>query len=371
LTHPDAVVVGAGAIGAGCAYELARAGLSVTVVERTEPGAEASGASAGILSVPDASRRDPLATLGRLSRDLYDPLAEALREEAGIDIGLGRTGHLHLCMTHAEVRQARRVVDDPVHRAEGISFVEGNDLQCLEPALSQDALGALHFPRSSWVDNVALVRALVLAGERRGVRYLVGRPVESLIRDGDRVTGVRVGGLGDVEAAVVLVAAGAWSGEIEGMPAGLNVRPVKGQILAFDNAPGLVRHVIFRDDVYLVPRLSGECLFGATVEDGVADRNVTIDGLAWLADELFNTAPGVGRLRFLRAWAGLRPATEDGLPVVGPWPGAPGLLVATGHYRNGITWTPVTAHTIRDYVIEGRSALPVGGLLPDRLLRRR
>jgi glycine oxidase len=132
-----------------------------------------------------------------------------------------------------------------------------------------------------------------------------------------------------------------------------------------------VRHVIFRDDGYLVPRLSGECLFGATVEDGVADRDVTLDGMAWLMEELFNTAPGVGRLRFLRAWAGLRPATEDGLPVVGPWPGLPGLLVATGHYRNGIALTPVTARIIRDYVTEGKSPLLVAALRPDRLLRGR
>ena len=145
----------------------------------------------------------------------------------------------------------------------------------------------------------------------------------------------------------MIVAAGAWSGAIDGVPAGLTVRPVKGQILAFDNAPALVRHVMFREDVYLVPRLSGECLFGATVEDGVADRDVTLEGLGWLLEQAFETAPGLAGLRFLRAWAGLRPATEDGLPVVGPWPGAPGLLVATGHYRSGILFTPVTARLIR------------------------
>ena len=164
----------------------------------------------------------------------------------------------------------------------------------------------------------------------------------------------------------MVLAAGAWSGAIEGAPAALAVRPVKGQILAFANAPPLVRHVLFRDDVYLVPRLSGECLFGATVEDGVADRDVTLEGLGWLLEEAFRTAPGLAGLRFLRAWAGLRPATEDGLPAVGPWPGVPGLLVATGHYRNGILMTPVTAQIIRDYVVEGRSSLPVAALLPDR-----
>src|SRR5262249_5631309 len=119
------------------------------------------------------------------------------------------------------------------------------------------------------------------------------------------------------------------------------------------------------------PRLSGECLFGATVEAGPIDRDVTMDGLARLMEELYGTAPGVGRLRFLRAWAGLRPATEDGLPVVGPWPGLSGLLVATGHFRSGILQMPATARIIRDYVVEGHCAWPLAALRPDRLIRGR
>jgi glycine oxidase len=372
LTQADAVVVGAGAIGAGCAYELARAGLHVTVVERGEPAAEASGASAGILSVPQPSRRDPLALLGRLGRELYEPLADALREEAGIDIGLGRTGHLRLCTTRAEMLEAERFVNDPGEREAGASLISSlDDLSDLEPAISGSAHGALYLPRSSWVDNVQLVRALVLAAERRGVRCMIGRSAEALIREGDRVTGVRLDGGEVIRAAAVIVAAGAWSGSISGMPSELRVRAVKGQILAFDNRDGLVRRVIFRGDAYLVPRISGECLFGATVEDGPTDRDVTMDGLAWLMEELHRTAPGVGRLRFLRAWAGLRPATEDGLPVIGPWPGLPGLFVATGHFRSGILQMPATARIIRDDVLEGRSTLPVAPLRPDRLLKAR
>src|SRR5262245_36254764 len=145
LTRLDAVVVGGGAIGAGCAYELARAGLRVMVIERSEPAAEASGASAGILSVPVPSRRDALAVLGRLSRDLYDPLAIVLREEAAIDIGIGRTGHIRLCMTREEMSAAERFVADPTEREAGASLISSRDeLNCLEPAISQSAHGALY-----------------------------------------------------------------------------------------------------------------------------------------------------------------------------------------------------------------------------------
>ena len=267
-------------------------------------------------------------------------------------------------MSEAEALAGQRVAGHSAVGKDGITFLSAGDLRRLEPAVSLAALGALHLPRSSWVDNVQLVRALVRAGERRGVRYVLGRPVEALIRSGDRVTGVRVGSLGAIEAAVVIVAAGAWSGVMGGVPAGLAVRPVKGQILAFDNTRAVVQHVM----------LPGGRVPGAETVRGVPLRGHRrgrrrrsgghAQGLRWLLEQAFETAPGLAGLRFLRAWAGLRPATEDGLPVVGPWPGAPGLLVATGHYRSGILFTPVTARLIRDYVIEGRSSLPGVGAPP-------
>jgi glycine oxidase len=196
LTRPDAAVVGAGAIGTACAYELAGAGLRVMVIERAEPGAEASGASAGILSVPGVSRPDPLALLARESRALYEPLAAALREEAEIDVGLGRNGHLHLCMTEGEARQARRVAADPAERREGTSFMAADELRRLEPTVSPAALDALHLPRSSWVDDVRLVRAFVRAAVIRCPRVRdATRPISSSHRlpdvgdDRDRVRG--------------------------------------------------------------------------------------------------------------------------------------------------------------------------------------
>lgn len=369
MSASDVVVVGAGAIGAGCAWELAGAGLSVTLVERAAPGAGASGASAGILSASGAGRSDPLAALGRLSREMYEPMALALAEEAGIDIGLGRTGHLDLCMTEEEVLWARQVAADPLGAAEGVTFVPADDLRRLEPAITPAALGALHLSRGSWVDSVGLVRALVLAAERRGVRLVLGRGVEALVGGGGRVTGVRVEGLGVLPAGAVVLAAGAWCGGIAGAPDGLALRPVKGQILALGNAPPAVRHVVFRGDVYLVPRVSGECLVGATVEEGRDDRRVTLEGLRWLLEGALLSVPGLRGRPFLRAWAGVRPATRDGLPAVGPWPDTAGLHVAAGHHRNGILLMPATARIIREWIVDGRTTIPGDALLPGRLLR--
>src|SRR5262249_37950231 len=212
-----APAAGGGRAGAVGAAGRAGAGRGVRGGGRGGPGAGARGPSAGLPGAPRPPRRDPLATLGRLSRDLYEPLAEALREESGIDIGLGRTGHLRLCMTPAEVRDAKRRADDPAERAAEVTFVPFDELCRLEPAVSQSALGALRIPRGSWVDNVQLVHALVRAGERLGVRYVAGRPVEALVQDRDRITGVRVVGAETIETAAVVVTAGAWSGTIAGM----------------------------------------------------------------------------------------------------------------------------------------------------------
>ncbi|HSE95705.1 MAG TPA: glycine oxidase ThiO [Methylomirabilota bacterium] len=371
MTAPDVVVVGAGAIGAACAWELAGAGLRVTLIDRGEPGSEASGASAGLLSAFTPARAGAIGRLYRLSRDLYGSLAETLRAESGVDIEHEPGGHLELCMTEEEAHDARRQAADPTHAAEKVAFLDAAELRGLEPGVTREARGALHLPRNEWVNNGRLVTALVRAGARRGVTCLFGDPVEELVCASGRVTGVRTRDHGRLEAAVVVLAAGAWSSEIRGVPAELRVRPVKGQMIALGNVPPVLRHVLLREEVYLVPRASGECLVGATVEDGPHDKHVTAAGLRWLATEALATVPALAGAPLRRAWAGLRPASADGFPVIGPWPGLPGLVVATGHYRSGILLTPVTARIVRDWVGGGRCELSGDGFLPDRLLRSR
>src|SRR5262249_59711612 len=139
---------------------------------------------------------------------------------------------------------------------------------------------------------------------------------------------------------------------------------------ALANDPPLLSRAVIREEIYLVPRQTGECLVGATVEDGVEDRTVTPSALHWLITEALTTVPALGRAPFLRAWAGVRPASPDGLPLIGPWPDLPGLLVATGHSRAGVLLAPVTARIVRDSILAGRCALPAERFMPDRLRSR-
>jgi len=359
MSRPDVVIVGAGVIGCAIAWELVKSGLRVTVVERGQPGCEASGAAAGMLAAETAEGREgPYAMLARMSRDLYGPLADELREASGVDIERQTTGHLHLLSDETEFNG---------HIPPGAELLSPEDVRRLEPAVSPRIRGAILFRGNHWVNNPRLVAALVQAGSRRGVEFFLGSEVEEILGAGDRVGGVR-GRNVTIESGAVVVTAGAWCGMLHGLTPQLIVEPVKGQMLSVETIPAVIRHCVYREEVYLVPRPSGELLIGATVERVGYDKRVTPEGLRWLLTEALAAVPALAHRPVLRNWAGLRPAAADGLPVIGPWPGLRGCFVATGHFRNGILLAPITAQLLREWVTGKRPALPVEPFLPDRLV---
>jgi glycine oxidase len=359
---PDAVVVGGGVVGCAVAFELAREGLGVALLERGELAGEASGAAAGmLLPLGEAPGPGPFLALGLRSLALFPALAAELRERSGIDPEHEPCGALHVAADpDAAARLAARA---RTLAAFGAEWLDASEARGLEPRLGPRTLGAMLARAEAHVRSPLLVRALAAAAAALGARIETGMPVLGLRREGERVVGVETPA-GPVAAARVVLCAGAWSPALAPFP--LPVEPVRGQILALESPRPALGAIVVGPRCYLVPKRDGSVVVGATEERAGFDARVTAAGLAELLAGARELLPALGAASFRGGWAGLRPATPDGLPAVGPAPGAPGLLVAAGHHRNGVLLAPLTARLVADLVF-GKSLPPeAAALAPDR-----
>mgnify|MGYP000210772323 FL=1 len=366
----DVVIVGGGVIGCACAYYLSGAGLRrVVVLERGEVGGEASGASAGML-VPqsEASGPGPFLDLGLFSRSLFPRLRDELRDRAGVDIEYLPWGTLLLFEEgEEEAARGRQSWQQALGlRAEVLSREE---VLRLEPALRTNLGGALFLPDDHHVNNVELVRALATAARYQGATVLEHSPALALVVEGDRVIGVKTVD-GPFLCGTVVLANGCWAPELTrplGRP--LPVQPARGQIVYTELPHLLLHHIVWGKGGYLVPRLNGGILAGSTVEFVGMDKRVTLEVVAQLSAMATETIPALRNAPFVRAWAGLRPHSPDDLPLVGPLPGVEGLLVAAGHFRNGILFAPLTGLLIKEMVLGERPSVDPSPLSPARFFK--
>ena len=366
---PSVLIVGGGIIGCATAYELAKGGCRVTLLERDTPGGEASGAAAGLLA-PLGESRDPgpFQALAVESWRLYPEVVAELEAATGMNVEHTTAGTLYPVLDAGELAAARERTTWAVAREFGVELLEGARVLEREPALAGTITAALFVHGDHWVNNERLVAAYAQAAAERGVVIRSGVEVSEILLDGGRARGVMAGGR-RLEADCVLLAAGAWSrGLMTARGSGLPVEPVRGQMLSVSNSPPLLTHAVHGRSVYLVPRPSGELLVGATVEHVGFVREVTDEALEHLIDEAVSLVPGIGERPLLRSWCGFRPWAPDSLPILGPWPGVDGLFVATAHYRNGILLAPITAHLLSACVIMGRAPALLGPFLPDRFI---
>ena len=328
---PDVAVIGGGAVGLASARELRGRGLTVTLLERAEPGRAASWASAGIVSAPTGPRDDPRAQLAGLSYRLWPAFADDLRQECGLDPELRLPGCLSLAFDEAQAEALQRAF-----RSGGIpggAFLEGAALREAEPRLGPRVLGALRRDGGN-VENRRLCRALELAARRRGVELRSGAEVRAISIEGGRLRGVELAD-GLLPAGRVLVAAGAWSGGLPGCRPAVPVRPQRGQILALQGDVAL-RHVLQGPtDPYLVPRADGRVVVGATREEAGWDPRPTAAGVQWLLASAALVVPDLAGCALQELWTGFRPLCADGLPVIGPG-AVEGLFYLTGHGPSGI-----------------------------------
>jgi len=352
---PDVLIVGGGAIGCALAAELAARGRTVTVIERREPGAEASGAAAGMLAPQaEAHGRDALFDLLLESRGLYPAWARALAGETGIDVGYRRTGLLQ-CRFDEDSAAGPHFGAYDWQRAAGLPLAllrpPELDLEA-DGRLSGLVREAILFPEEGVVDPRRLTRALWIQAERRGVCVRTGLSVRSFLVERGVCRGVETQE-GPIEAGAVVDAAGAWAALDPALPLAVPVEPVRGQIVELRLARQPLSRIVSSPDVYVVPRPEGTVLLGSTVEFVGFRKEVTAEAVERLIAAAVRLVPSLASARFVTAWCGLRPGTPDGLPVLGESP-VRGLFFATGHFRNGILLAPLTATVLADLLTGGR-----------------
>ncbi len=349
----DVLVVGGGLIGCALAAELAARGRAVTVIERAEPGAEASGAAAGMLAPQAEARgRDALFDLALESRNLYPAWVRTLEEETGIDVGYRRTGLLRCVFPDSPPGSLAAQI--AWQRAAGLAVGERRADELAEEVggrLSPDVAGAAFFPEEGMVDPRRLTRAAWLLAQRRGVRVQTGVTVLGFRIEGGVCRGVETE-TGMILADSIVDAAGAWAAFDLFLPLSVPVQPVRGQIVELRLRERPLETMVSCDDVYLVPRPDGSVLLGSTFEHVGFRKEVTAEAVERLIAGAVRLVPELRSARFVTAWSGLRPGTPDGLPVLGGC-GVPGLFFAAGHFRNGILLAPVTALAVADLLTEG------------------
>jgi glycine oxidase len=351
----DLAIVGGGAIGLSLAWRARAKGLSVTVLEGETVGRGTSYVAAGMLApvaeVEFGDAGQAMLELGLRSAEMWPAFAAELERESGEEVGLRRTGTLLVARDEDEARELERQIAWRDSLGLRTTRLRGSEAREREPALAPTMRLALEAPEDHSVDPRRVLVALRRACERAGVTLREHAPVRGVELDdsGARVTGVALEDGELVPAHHLVIAAGAWSGALGGLPpqAGVPVRPVKGQILRLRDpaGPGLLQRVVRFEGGYLVPRGDGRYVLGATVEERGFEEHATAGGVYELLREAHELLPGVSELRIEELCVGLRPGTPDNVPVIGP--GAlEGLTWATGHHRNGILLAPLTAELV-------------------------
>lgn len=361
------IVVGAGIVGCAVAHELAASGARVQVIDARQPGQGATRASAGVLApFIEGHEHSPLRDLGRRSLELYDPFIARVKADSGRDVIYRRNGTFEVAFNEAEVSRLSEM--SVALWKDGIEarWVPPLQFEDHEPLISSVALGALIVSDQGLVGVTSLTLALAAAAERHGARF---KTETGAIRIHTMPAG-RVGvetPTSQWDADRVVLAAGSWSSQItvEGADT-VPVKPVRGQLVQLQIAPGALRHIIWGSNGYLVPWPDGAVLVGATVEDVGFDENSTDQGIRGLRAAAAALVPALADAPQTEVRVGLRPRGPDDLPMIGASAAVPGLVYATAHYRNGVLLAPLTAALVKEVVFKSASDPALVSLAPGR-----
>ncbi len=352
-------ILGAGCVGLSIAWRLAAAGCSVDVFDPGEAGRGATHAAGGMLAacVETEPGEESLLPLTRASQALWPAFARELEEASGVSVDRRTEGTMVIALNADDAAKVRFLHGFQRDLGLPVEWLSGAEVRRREPYLQPGVAGALFCREDHQVDNRKLATALLRAARAAGVRVHERCDTPSLVVAGGRAAGVRVGDV-TVSADRVVLAAGAWSGGVAGVPAVAKppVRPVKGQMICLRMDPRLplLNHVVWTPGTYLIPRLDGRLLIGATTEERGFDDRLTAGGQFALLEGAWRALPGIAELPIEESWAGFRPGSRDDAPILGET-AVPGLIHATGHHRNGVLLTPVTADGIARLILTGET----------------
>ena len=351
----DCVVIGGGIVGAATARALAARGNRILLLERAMPGAEASGAAAGMLTpqvevLPD----DPLLPLAIAARERYRALVPELDRRTGVNVGYVGGGSVQVALADGEVGPLQAQGQAQLAVGLKAEWLDRRALERRHPGIAPAARGALLAPDDARVNNVALTAALLADAVRHGAEVADHEEATEIVVAAGRVTAVVTRGRRYGTGGTV-VAGGAWSGALRGLPRPLPVEPIRGQMAVVTWPAGEPPGVMFGSHVYVVPR-GDDALLGSTMESAGFAKDTTPGGLGAIFTGTAALLPAIAAQRIHRSWAGLRPVTPDGRPLIGPDPEVGGLWYATGHGRKGILLGPLTGEIVRDLVVEGATS---------------
>ena len=363
----DAVVAGAGIIGASIALELAEAGLHVALFDAREPGREASWASGGMISpAPENAGMIPFMPMSLASVSLYPDFIRRVEAASGMNVGYRQKGAIDVLLDgniQEEVSTVVALQHGVGLRAEALT---AERVRAMEPALTEDTQAAIFRPDEASLNTRAFTDATIKAAQHRGVEIHTHNGAKSLWKEGNRCKGLTLE-KGQVAAKWTIIAAGCFSAKIDGVAPYAPVQPAKGQMIALRCEAVHLERILWLGHKYLVPHLDGRIIAGSTIEYTGFDHDVTAGGVELILREVMRMVPGLASARIEETWAGLRPDSPDHLPIIGPTD-LDGLLIATGHFRSGILLAPVTARLIEEWITKQKVSVDWSRVSPKRFL---
>jgi glycine oxidase len=357
----DVVIVGGGVIGCAIAYYLSKQGVAVTLLERNEIGSQASGAATGMFALlKPMTKMDAYNQLLFASQKLFMPLIAELQAASGIDLEYEQTGTLRTIHHEVRIERLHPWIQSCQQQGLSVSLLDDSTTRQMEPLLTPaDLYGAISFPDEGQINAARVVAALAHVARLQGAILRTHTEVTGIVSypsDPSRVSAVQTSAGETIHCRHLVLAMGAWAAQCsEWFGVDLPVVPQRGQVIALHQPDPPIRHMLIGKGIYIAPKPGGIVIVGATKDDAGFDCRVTVEGIHWLLSSALQLVPSLAQSGIERFWAGLRPKTPDGHPILGSLPGWENVLLALGHFSFGILLSAITGSTIAELVTTGKT----------------